>query len=183
MNNTPALLAHHRDAGFTLTEILLVVTVVGILAAVAIPQIAQARAASYETSTIASLRLIQGAQAGFASSCAGGFYAPSMAWLARAPRSGGPPFIGAEFQANTTDRSGYRIRFSAGTRVRTAPRSCNGLGQGQAVDGYFVEAAPLRAVNGSRYFGVSQRSVIFQSRSRVRPVFTGDPPPPARPIQ
>jgi prepilin-type N-terminal cleavage/methylation domain-containing protein len=183
MSDTRPFVSAQRNAGYTLIEIMLVATVIGIVAAVAVPQIGRARAASYETSTIASLQLIRGAQAGFASSCAGGFYAPSMVWLSRPPASGGAPFIGVQFQTNVIDRSGYRLRFSAGNAVATSPPTCNGLGRGRSVDRYFVEAAPLTALNGSRYFGVSQRSVIFQSTRRVAPIFTGDPPPPARPIQ
>jgi hypothetical protein len=69
------------------------------------------------------------------------------------------------------------------TKVATAPATCNGLGKGLAVDGYFLEAAPLQAIYGTRYFGISQRTVIYQSTARVAPIFNGNPRLPARPIQ
>jgi prepilin-type N-terminal cleavage/methylation domain-containing protein len=171
------------EAGFTLIEIMLVATVIAILAAVAVPQIGAARAATFETSTITSLREIQRAQTAYAASCGGGAFAPTIARLATAPRVNAPTFIAPGFTANTIDRAGYRIRFTAGPRVATAPATCNGLGRGLAVSAYFVEAAPLQTIYGRRYFGVSQRTVIYQSTGRVRPIFNGNPPPPARPIQ
>mgnify|MGYP001558899656 CR=1 FL=1 len=174
---------HH--AGFTLIEMLLVVVLIGIVTSVAIPSVVRARGAAMEASTIASLRLIHGAQAAYATSCASGFYAPSIPWLSRAPASGGPAFIGREFTTDTTDRQGYRIRFSAGPRAATAPRTCNGLAPRLAVRDFFVEAGPIMASAGlvTRYFGVMTAGTIYQSTRRVRPIFTGTPPPPARPIQ
>jgi prepilin-type N-terminal cleavage/methylation domain-containing protein len=171
------------EAGLTLLELLLVVTLIGIISAIAVPQLGRARAASLEASTVASLRTIHSAQAAYATTCASGFYAPSMTWLARSV-AGVPPFIGRELSANTTDRYGYRIRFTQGTRVRTSPRTCNGLGQGQAVGGYFVGADPLTTTggSGSRYFAVVPSGALYQSSRRVRPILTGEPPPPARPI-
>jgi prepilin-type N-terminal cleavage/methylation domain-containing protein len=171
------------QAGFTLIEIMLAAAVIAILVAVAMPQIGAARAATFETSTITSLREIQRAQTAYAASCGGGAYAPTIARLATAPKVNAPTFIAPGFTADTIDRAGYRIRFTAGTPVATAPATCNGLGAGQAVSGYFVEAAPLQTIYGRRYFGVSQRTVIYQSTARVSPIFTGNPPPPARPIQ
>ena len=174
---------HQGHAGFTMVELLLVVTIIGIVASIAYPRINGARAASNEGSTINSLRAIQTAQATYAASCAGGAYAPTIARLAMAPAAGRPAFIGPGFTADTINRNGYRIRFSAGPRMATAPATCNGLAAGQAVTAWFAEAAPLTAGSGTRYFGVSQRGVIYQSRVRVAPNFASDPPAPARPIQ
>lgn len=183
MTDTGALRDGHSEAGFTLIEIMLVAAVIAILAAIAVPQIGAARAASFETSTITSLREIQRAQSAFAASCGGGAYAPTIARLATAPKANAPTFIAPGFTADTIDRAGYRIRFTPGTAIATAPASCNGLAKGLAVDGYFVEAAPLQTIYGRRYFGVSQRTVIYQSTARVKPIFNGNPPLPARPIQ
>jgi len=183
MTDTRARRDGCSEAGFTLIEIMLVAVVIAILAAVAVPQIGAARAATFETSTITSLREIQRAQSAYAASCGGGAYAPTIARLATAPRANAPTFIAPGFTADIINRAGYRIRFTAGARIATAPATCNGLGRGLAVSGYFVEAAPLQAIYGRRYFGVSHRTVIYQSTARVRPIFNGDPPLPARPIQ
>jgi prepilin-type N-terminal cleavage/methylation domain-containing protein len=175
-----------RDAGFTLIEIALVATIVGIVAAIAIPRVIRARGAALEASTIGALRRVHSAQTAYASSCGGGFYASTIPVLARRPTAGGPPFIGPPFIANQTDTQGYRIRFSAGPTAPTSRQTCNGLAAGQALQSYFVEAGPLQTgASGfvTRYFGVTPSGVIYQSTRRVNPVFVGEPAPPARPIQ
>lgn len=171
--------------GFTLIELMLVMTVTGILSAIAVPSLTRARGVSLETSTIGLLRTLHTAQAAYAVSCAGGYYAPSILVLRTAPTAGGPPFLGSpELNADTTDRYGYRIRFSRGTVVARAPRTCNGLAQGRTADGYFVGADLLQVSHGiTRYFGIHGGGVMYQSRSRVRPLFSGVPPSPARPIE
>lgn len=174
-----------RAAGFTLVELLLVVAIVGIIASIAAPSLIRARAAAAEVSIIASLRAIHSAQSAYSGTCASGFYAPSIPWLAQRPTVGaGGPFISPPFTTNTTDRQGYRIRFSLGTRAARAPATCNGLGAGLAATTFFV-GADLLVANGStvsRYFGINQNGVVHQSTSRIAPFYSGRPPAPARPI-
>ena len=181
-----AIRRHRRrpHTGFTLIEMLLVVTVTGILSAIAIPSLNRARGAAYEASTIGSLHALHSGQALFSVSCGGGFYAPSIPWLATTPAGTTKPFIGPEFTADTVVRENYTIRFTLGTLATAAPATCNGLAAGQTVSTYFVGADLVQLTLGmSRYFGVNANGTIYQSTVRVPVTLTGSPAAPATPIK
>ncbi len=57
---------NNRKAGFTLVEIMIVVAIIGLLAAIAIPNFVRARSTSQQNACINNLRLIDAAQQQYA---------------------------------------------------------------------------------------------------------------------
>ena len=152
-----------RQRGFTLIETLVVVALICVLAAIAMPMLLRAKQSGNEASAIAALRTIISAQYMFSSSCGGGFFAPDLTVLGRAP-SGSNPFIGEDLGAAATVVKGsYNITMgSTGGASSNAPPSCNGQAAATDTAGYWATATPsLNA--GDLAFGTNGAGAIYQA--------------------
>jgi prepilin-type N-terminal cleavage/methylation domain-containing protein len=152
-----------EHGGFTLVELLIVVSVIGVLAAVAIPRLWTARIAAHETSAISSMRTIHAAQESYAATCGRQGYAQSLDDLALALPDGSA-FVPASLAANGVVASGYVAAIlPAAEAVDVVPGdvTCNGA-SAPTVTAYVAERHPSGiGVTGNRSFAVDRTGTIY----------------------
>lgn len=92
-----------HQSGFTLIELMIVVEIIGLLAAIALPQLIRARTSSNEASAVRSLHAILDAQISFNTDF--GFYAVEFDQLT----TPSPPYINGDWSGV---RAGYRFEIT-----------------------------------------------------------------------
>jgi type IV pilus assembly protein PilA len=144
----------NKQKGFSLIELLIVVAIILIIAAIAIPNLLRSKMAANEASAVGSLRTINTACVTYSINY-GGFPA-SLTALGGEGTSTAPTSTAAELIDNVLQsgaKSGYSFGFVAG--------ATDSAGN---VDSYVVNANPANpGVTGLRYFYTDQTGVIRAS--------------------
>jgi len=130
---------------FTLVEIMVVVAVIALLAAITIPNLLRARLNANESATIKALKTIIAAATSYTGVNNGG-YPPNFVTLSSAI----PPYLDMTFTDPAT-RNGYTITYVPGLVIDAAGN----------LDSIYVTAVPLLAgTTGSRVFYIDEAGVI-----------------------
>ena len=151
--------------GFTLVELLVVVAVISVVAAIATPGLLRSRIAGNEASAIGSLRAIIAAQQDFNVLSRG--YADDLATLGGTCPGGTAPFISPDLAANGIHKSGYLFGITTGLGAVAGPNDCFG---NATYTSYYGTATPLTVGStGSRGFATNVASAIWQDTSGTVP--------------
>jgi type II secretory pathway pseudopilin PulG len=146
-------------------ELLIVVGIIALIAAIAIPSLLRARMSADEASAIASLRTINSSQQAFSTSCGKGSFVTVLTDLAIPASAGGAPFISPDLSggAPRVEKSGYAFEIRRGTDSTVAvDPSCNGIAAAALASGYFAFADPIaRGTSGVRFFWTNTLGTIY----------------------
>lgn len=160
-------MAHIQDSrGFTLVELLVVVAVIGVVAAIATPGLLRSRMAGNEASAIGSLRSIVAAQQDFGVISRG--FATDLTTLASVCPGATTAFISPDLSANGIEKSGYLFTVTPGlAAVAGATNDCFG---NPTTSNYYATAAPLTiGASGTRGFAANLSGAIWQDTSGAVP--------------
>jgi prepilin-type N-terminal cleavage/methylation domain-containing protein len=156
-----------KQKGFSLIELLIVVAIILIIAAIAIPNLLRSRMAANEASAVGSIRTMNTAAISYNSTYGNGF-PPTMAAIgtntSNAVSCTNAELIDSVLTAG--QKSGYNFALAAGSaQVSTSASSCTARGYS---DGYVVTGTPVTlGTTGQRAFCSDASGVIRFNTSGV----------------
>jgi type IV pilus assembly protein PilA len=156
-----------KQAGFSLIELLIVVGIILIIAAIAVPALTRARVSANESSAVGSVRTINTAEISYAAAY------PNLGFATSLPFLGGP--VGAACVPSTS--SGCFIDSSLSSGSKSGYAFTLQIGASPAVGGvtpsYTVLAAPQNInFSGARYFCSFEDAVVRSSTAAITPPCT-----------
>ena len=140
--------------GFSLIELLIVVAIILIIAAIAIPNLLRSRIAANQASAVGSIRTINTAEITYASTYNNG-YSPTL--ISLGPGTGNPTSAAAGLLDSVLaggSKSGYNFVYTAATPTSPSTR----------IDTYTVTASPSTVgTTGSNFYFTDMSGVIRQN--------------------
>jgi prepilin-type N-terminal cleavage/methylation domain-containing protein len=156
---------NQKQKGFSLIELLIVVAIILIIAAIAIPNLLRSKMAANEASSVATLRTYNTAIVSFQTTY-GTDPATSLTQLgpAATPSSTAADLVDNLLGAASPTKSGYAFTYAPGA-------AASGI-----VSTYTIVAAPLtQNVTGQRQFFTDQSGVIRQTTDGTTPTAASNP--------
>ena len=155
----------NKQKGFSLIELLIVVAIILIIAAIAIPNLLRSKMAANEASAVASIRTLNTSIVSYSTTY--GTDPTGLANLgpAATPSSTTADLVDNLLGADPAVKSGYSITYTAGT-----PDSTTGI-----ITTYTMVANPLSASTGQRIFFSDQSGVIRQTTDGSAPTASSTP--------
>ena len=141
--------------GFSLIELLIVVAIILVIAAIAIPNFLRSRVAANQASAVASLHTLGIAEATYSSTYGTG-YSPGMQALAPPATAGANPSSTAAGLIDSVlasgSKSGYSFTYSPGAIDSTG-----------RINAFSFSANPISSSTGTQYYYVDESGVIRQN--------------------
>ena len=143
-----------NSQGFSLIELLIVVAIILIIAAIAIPNLLRSRIAANQASAVGSLRTLNTAEVTYSSTYNVGFTA-AMGYLTPDPTGSTPTSTAAGLIDSilaSGSKSGYSFTYSPGASDSTG-----------RINMYSFTAVPITSSTGTNYYYTDQSGVIRQN--------------------
>jgi len=146
------------ERGFSLIELLIVVAIILIIAAIAIPNMLKSRMAANQASAVSNLRTITSASVSYSVTFSNG-YPPSLAALGGVEGAGATctaAILIDPVLASTLQKSGYQFAYT-GEQGNVTNTTCASPG----FNGYLVTAVPITAgITGNLSFCVTEPGIL-----------------------
>jgi type IV pilus assembly protein PilA len=154
----------NKQKGFSLIELLIVVAIILIIAAIAIPNLLRSKMAANEASAVASLRTYNTAIVEY-SVTYGTDPSTNFSALgpAATPSSTSADLIDSLLGVANPSKSGYNFTYTPGT-------ASNGI-----ISQYSINAGPSSASTGQRYFFTDQSGVMRQTTNGTAATSSSNP--------